>query len=319
EISVAAAASPMDGCKSRKCAQQKKLEAEENTENIPMSAFFKQSMHELEDVTDDVDEIEILSQLDYHVSEKEEKLLLNAFFHKDVASIAKRLSEAITSSINKLEDKHIAATYEYPVLGSACISATDYYRKLGEFMSLYTHENWKSLLKLTQLESWSPNTVYKATNMFASSSKVERFYEIFLLPRALFKPKGLFYGILLPLFKSCTIPEAVIIGSIIQKFLFLKIYQVPPWYVCGGDGVYSHKKPILYTYICGLLIYVISCALLHYTVFLFVGVQLLHESYTGEEICAGSSSNRCGRCSLLEISSKESLELPALAVFDYVT
>ncbi|KAF3588293.1 hypothetical protein F2Q69_00030410 [Brassica cretica] len=123
EISVAAAASPMDGCKSRKCAQQKKLEAEENTENIPMSAFFKQSMHELEDVTDDVDEIEILSQLDYH----------------DVASIAKRLSEAITSSINKLEDKHIAATYEYPVLGSACISATDYYRKLGEFMSLYTH------------------------------------------------------------------------------------------------------------------------------------------------------------------------------------
>ncbi|CAN6883963.1 unnamed protein product [Brassica oleracea] len=67
EISVAAAASPMDGCKSRKCAQQKKLEAEENTENIPMSAFFKQSMHELEDVTDDVDEIEILSQLDYHV------------------------------------------------------------------------------------------------------------------------------------------------------------------------------------------------------------------------------------------------------------
>ncbi|WZZ60754.1 hypothetical protein YC2023_060861 [Brassica napus] len=61
-------------------------------------------------------------------------------------------------------------------------------------------------------------------------------------------------------------------------------------------------QPILYTYICGLLIYVISCALLHYTVFLFVGVQLLHESYTGEEICAGSSSNRCGRCSLLEIS-----------------
>ncbi|KAF3607863.1 hypothetical protein DY000_02048955 [Brassica cretica] len=193
DISVAAAGSPMDGCKSRKCAQQKKLEAEENTENIPMSAFFKQSMHELEDVTDDVDGIEILSQLDYHVSEKEEKLLLNAFFHKDVASIAKRLSEAITSSINKLEDKHIAATYEYPVLGSACISATDYYRKLGEFMSLYTHD-----------------TMYKATNMFASGSKVERFYEIFLLPR------------------SCTIPEAVIIGSIIQKFLFLKIYQAIP-------------------------------------------------------------------------------------------
>ena len=40
-------------------------------------------------------------------SEKEEKLLLDAFFHKDGASIAKRVSDAITSS---LEEKHIAAT-----------------------------------------------------------------------------------------------------------------------------------------------------------------------------------------------------------------
>ncbi|CAN7017187.1 unnamed protein product [Brassica rapa subsp. trilocularis] len=41
---------------------------------------------------------------------------------------------------------------------------------------------------------------------------------------------------------SCTIPEDIMIGSIIQKFLFLKTFQVPPWYVCGGDGVYWHKK-----------------------------------------------------------------------------
>ena len=40
--------------------------------------------------------------------EKEEKLLLDAFFNKDGASIAKSLSDAITSS---LEDKqHVAAT-----------------------------------------------------------------------------------------------------------------------------------------------------------------------------------------------------------------
>ncbi|CAH8383049.1 unnamed protein product [Eruca vesicaria subsp. sativa] len=39
-----------------------------------------------------------------------ELLLLDAFFHKHVASIAKRPSDAISSSINKLEDKHIAAT-----------------------------------------------------------------------------------------------------------------------------------------------------------------------------------------------------------------
>ncbi|KAG5378599.1 hypothetical protein IGI04_026441 [Brassica rapa subsp. trilocularis] len=83
--------------------------------------------------------------------------------------------------------------------------------------------------------------MYKATNMFASSTKAEHFYELFLLPRvredirihkklhfclyqslkkSLFKPKGFYCGILLPLCKSgtCTIPEAVIIGSIIHKF-----------------------------------------------------------------------------------------------------
>ncbi|CAH8362019.1 unnamed protein product [Eruca vesicaria subsp. sativa] len=252
-------ASPMNGCKSRKLtekilkeayAQQKEVEDEENA---PMSAFCKQPLlYDLEDVIDDDDAEEIQSQLDYHdmaCSEKEEKLLLDAFFHKDGASIAKRLSDAISSSINKLEDNHIAAA-----IGSTCVSETDYYRKLGEFMSLYTHgkmpkalnhltrlENWESLLKLTQPESWSPNAMYKATNMFASSTKAERFYEAFLLPRvredirihkklhfclyqslkkALFKPKGFYCGILLPLCKSgtCTIPEAVIIGSIIHKF-----------------------------------------------------------------------------------------------------
>ncbi|KAG5378686.1 hypothetical protein IGI04_026528 [Brassica rapa subsp. trilocularis] len=73
EISIAAASSPMNnGYTSRKLteeayAQQKEVEAEENAENISMSAFFKLSLHELEDVTDDVDEIEIQSQLDYHV------------------------------------------------------------------------------------------------------------------------------------------------------------------------------------------------------------------------------------------------------------
>ncbi|WZZ71958.1 hypothetical protein YC2023_083328 [Brassica napus] len=194
-FSVAAASSPMNGCKSRKLtekilkeayAQQKEVEDEENA---PMSALFKQPLYELEDVIDDVDEIQ--SQLDYHedmaCSEKEAKLLLDAFFHKDGASIAKRVCNAITSS---LEEKHSAAT------GAAFVSITDYYRKLGEFMSLYTNgkmpkalnhltrlENWESLLKLTRPESWSPNAMYKATNMFASSTKAERFYELFLLPR----------------------------------------------------------------------------------------------------------------------------------------
>ena len=50
--------------------------------------------------------IKLFKDLAY--SEKEEKLLLDAFFHSD--GVAKSLSDVITSSINKLEDKHIADT-----------------------------------------------------------------------------------------------------------------------------------------------------------------------------------------------------------------
>ncbi|KAH0936505.1 hypothetical protein HID58_013622 [Brassica napus] len=233
----------------RKRAQQKELEAEENAKNIPMSAFFKQLMHELED------EIEIQSQLDYH----------------DGASIAKRLSETITflSTSLKINILHQQAQLVFQKLTTI---------EIWESLCVYTHtktlnkthltrqENWKSLLKLTQLESWSPNTMYKATNMFASSSKVARFYEIFLLPWAVFKPKGFFYGIIFPLCKSCTIPEDIMIGSIIQKFLFLKTFQ--------GNKDCHH----------GMCVAEME----------FIG--------TRRNICAGSSSNPCGRCSLLEIS-----------------
>ncbi|CAN6934849.1 unnamed protein product [Brassica oleracea] len=67
-------------------AQQKEVGDEENAENIPVSTFFT----------------------DLAYSEKEEKLLLDAFFHSD--GVEKRLSDVITSSINKFEDKHIADT-----------------------------------------------------------------------------------------------------------------------------------------------------------------------------------------------------------------
>ncbi|KAF3518172.1 hypothetical protein DY000_02061420 [Brassica cretica] len=70
-------------------AQQKEVGDEENAENIPVSTFFT-------------------ARVGRCYCEKEEKLLLDAFFHSD--GVAKRLSDVITSSINKLEDKHIADT-----------------------------------------------------------------------------------------------------------------------------------------------------------------------------------------------------------------
>lgn len=85
--------------------------------------------------------------------------------------------------------------------------------------------------------------MYQATRIFASNLKekmAQRFYNLVLLPRvrddlaeykrlnyhmyqalrkALFKPGGFMKGILLPLLESgtCTLREAIIIGSVIAK------------------------------------------------------------------------------------------------------
>uniref|UniRef100_A0A1J3JYI3 Bystin n=1 Tax=Noccaea caerulescens TaxID=107243 RepID=A0A1J3JYI3_NOCCA len=270
-ISVASA-TPMKSCKSQKLTekilkaayeQQKEIEDEEKAEEIPYIASFKQAVYGLEDFTDDDEDNEqsqeFQSQLEYqdmaNGDEEEEKLLLDAFFVKDGSIIAKRLSNAITSSIKELQDKDDVST------GSASVFETDYYQKLGKFMSMYTNgkmpkalnhftklDNWADLLRLTQPENWSPSAMYKATNMFASSTKAGRFFELFLLPRVrqdikknkklhfclyqslkktLFKPRGFYCGILIPLCKSgtCTLTEAVIIGSIMQKFSIPEVYS----------------------------------------------------------------------------------------------
>lgn len=103
--------------------------------------------------------------------------------------------------------------------------------------------NWEQVLYLTEPETWSAAAMYQATRIFSSNLKermAQRFYNLVLLPRirddiaeykrlnfhlysalkkALFKPAAWFKGILLPLCESgsCTLREAIIIGSIITK------------------------------------------------------------------------------------------------------
>ncbi|XP_066344973.1 bystin-like isoform X1 [Miscanthus floridulus] len=128
--------------------------------------------------------------------------------------------------------------------------------RVGKFLSRYTSgkipkafkripslECWADVVQLTEPENWSPNAVYQATRLFSSNmntKNAERFYEAILLPRvrndirknkrlhfalyqslkkALYKPAAFNKGILLPLCRerNCTLREAVIIGSIIQK------------------------------------------------------------------------------------------------------
>ncbi|KAG7208630.1 hypothetical protein KM043_014837 [Ampulex compressa] len=103
--------------------------------------------------------------------------------------------------------------------------------------------NWEQILYITDPPKWSAASMYQATRIFASNLKekmAQRFYNLVLLPRirddlaeykrlnfhlyqalrkALFKPAGFMKGILLPLLESgtCTLREAVIVGSVIAK------------------------------------------------------------------------------------------------------
>lgn len=103
--------------------------------------------------------------------------------------------------------------------------------------------NWEQILYITDPPKWSAAAMYQATRIFASNLRdkmAQRFYNLVLLPRirddlaeykrlnfhlyqalrkALFKPAGFMKGIILPLLESgtCTLREAVIIGSVIAK------------------------------------------------------------------------------------------------------
>ncbi|XP_012534195.1 bystin [Monomorium pharaonis] len=103
--------------------------------------------------------------------------------------------------------------------------------------------NWEQILYITDPPKWSAAAMYQATRIFASNLKenmAQRFYNLVLLPRirddlaeykrlnfhlyqalrkALFKPAAFMKGIILPLLESgtCTLREAVIIGSVIAK------------------------------------------------------------------------------------------------------
>ncbi|CAF1327330.1 unnamed protein product [Adineta ricciae] len=130
------------------------------------------------------------------------------------------------------------------------------YEQVGQILSHYRSgkipkafkilpnlSNWEQVLLITQPDRWTAASMYQATRLFASNmdaKMAQRFYNIILLPRirddideykklnfhlymalrkALFKPSAFFKGIILPLCESgtCTLREAVILGSILAK------------------------------------------------------------------------------------------------------
>ncbi|KAJ1723317.1 snoRNA-binding rRNA-processing protein [Coemansia erecta] len=130
------------------------------------------------------------------------------------------------------------------------------YTKIGELLSRYKSgqvpkafkiipsiRNWEEILYLTSPENWTPQATYQAARLFVSNMKpkqAQKFLSLVVLDRvrddiadnkklnyhlymtlkkSLYKPAAFFKGILFPLCEAgtCTLREAVIIGSVLVK------------------------------------------------------------------------------------------------------
>jgi len=209
---------------------------------------------EEEDDVDEFDGFDALSEYDggeVEINEEDEKALA-AFMSNDKAA-ERTLGDII---LQKIREKDAEVSAEGRPRVKLDNSIIELYKEVGKFLSRYTSgkipkafkripslECWAEVLQLTEPENWSPNAVYQATRLFSSNmntKNAERFYEAILLPRvrndirqnkrlhfalyqslkkSLYKPAAFNKGILLPLCRerNCTLREAVIIGSIIQK------------------------------------------------------------------------------------------------------
>ncbi|XP_010540706.1 PREDICTED: bystin [Tarenaya hassleriana] len=185
------------------------------------------------------------------IDEIQEKLLMT--FISKTAATDRTLTDIILEKLKEKNDHLASEARPMPKLDASVI---ELYKGVGKLLSEYTQGKmpkafkhitsmacWEDVLYLTEPEKWSANAMYQATRIFASnfsSRKVERFYKLVLLPRvrvdirkhrrlhfalyqslkkALYKPAAFNKGILLPLAKSgtCSLREAVIVGSIIEK------------------------------------------------------------------------------------------------------
>ncbi|CAE8614041.1 unnamed protein product [Polarella glacialis] len=124
--------------------------------------------------------------------------------------------------------------------------------------------NWEEVLSLTSPLTWSKASMYEASAIFVSNlnpKMAQRFFNLVLLPavrqdiaehkklnfhyyralrKSLFKPAAFFKGIVLPLAaESCTLREAMIIGSVLQKAsvpvmhvaaVVVRLCGMTPWY-----------------------------------------------------------------------------------------
>jgi len=188
------------------------------------------------------------------IDKSDEKILQNFMSNepRERRTLADIIMEKISEKKTEIQSQ-ISEPPEGPVLDEKIVSV---YRCLGEILSKYragklpkafkvipSLTNWEEILYCTEPDTWTAAAMYQATRLFTSnlSAKMaQRFFNLVLYPRvrddiaeykrlnyhlymalkkALFKPAAFFKGILLPLCesKSCSLREAVIIGSVLGK------------------------------------------------------------------------------------------------------
>ncbi|KCV72205.1 hypothetical protein H696_01604 [Fonticula alba] len=170
---------------------------------------------------------------------------------RTIADLIMEKLESKKSRINKLQ-----STDDETPLSHLDDKVVEVYSSVGNILSRYrsgkvpkafkiipTLTNWEEVLYLTRPDDWTPNALFQATRLFASSfnpKMAQRFFNVVLLPRvryeftvskkinfhiymslrkALYKPAAFFKGILIPLCESndCTLREAAVIGSVLAK------------------------------------------------------------------------------------------------------
>ncbi|XP_060188257.1 bystin [Lycium barbarum] len=181
----------------------------------------------------------------------EDEMLLESFLSKH-----ERPERTLANIIEKMKEQNPQVSSGVQPTPKLDDSIIELYKGVGKHLNKYTSgkmpkafkhipslQYWEDVLYLTEPEKWSPNAMYQATRIFASNlgvKKAERFYKFVLLPRvrddirknkrlhfalyqslkkSLYKPAAFNKGILFPLCesKTCTLREAVIFGSVIEK------------------------------------------------------------------------------------------------------
>jgi len=203
------------------------------------------------------DDLEIQKYDDKEVAVNEDDDMAIRMFMKPsgvrTRTLADIINEKITEKKTEIDTQFTDAS---EVVKDIDPKVVEMYTEVGKLLTRYRSgkipkafkvlpqfKNWEQLLYFTKPDEWSAAAMYQATRMFTSNLKekmAQRFFNLILLPRvrddiefyhrlnfhlfqalrkALFKPGAFFKGFLLPLCESgsCTLREAIIIGSVLAK------------------------------------------------------------------------------------------------------